>query len=105
MPLTSDLIKNEKGKSEKIDQMCSRIKEASSKMVKVFDELLESAIIESSEVQLNFDKLNFTEPIDEIISSNKKITGYKNQTILASKIKIIPKSSFTVNKKPAFPPA
>src|SRR5665213_1690513 len=50
IPIWSDLIKNEKPKSEKTDQMCTKIKEASSKMLCIVDELLESARIESSEV-------------------------------------------------------
>ena len=81
IPLWTDLINQEKSGSEKIDQMCHKIKEASSKMIRVINDLLEAARIESSEVQLNFDKINFTDLIEGVIATNKIIAGNKNQTL------------------------
>jgi len=81
IPIWSDLIKNEKPKSEKTDQMCTKIKEASSKMLCIVDELLESARIESSEVHLNLEKINLPDHIASVVSTNNIIAENKNQTI------------------------
>ncbi len=81
IPLWGELIKKEKNNPEKINEMCSKIQKASSKMFRLVDELLESARIESSEVQLNLEKINLTENIAAVVSSCKIIASKKDQTI------------------------
>jgi signal transduction histidine kinase len=81
IPLWSDLIQKEKNNSEKIDLMCSKIKEASSTMLHVVDDLLEAASRESVEVPLNLQKINLTKHIESLVLVSQIIADKKNQSL------------------------
>lgn len=81
IPIWSDLIKNENDNSENISKMCGKIKEASSKMFRVVNELLETARADSEACQLNMDKIDLSELIASVVSSYKILAANKDQTI------------------------
>ncbi len=81
IPLWTDLIKQEKNDSPAIGKMCDKIKEASSKMMRVINEMLESARIEASEIRLNFINLNFANLIERVAATNKVLANKKNQEL------------------------
>lgn len=81
IPIWSDLIKNENDTSERTGKMCEKIKDASWKMFHVVNKLLENARIESEESQLNMDKINLSELVSGVVSSNKIMAVNKNQKI------------------------
>lgn len=81
IPIWTDLIHNKKADEREIQKMCLKIKEASSKMINVLNELLESAQLESNEVELNFNKINLSNLINGIISTNRIVAEKNNQVI------------------------
>lgn len=81
IPLWAGLIQQEKDDQDAIVKMCNKIKEASTKMVEMINELLESARLEASEVQLNFSIINFANLVERVVATNKVLANNKNQKL------------------------
>lgn len=80
IPIRADLIKEESG-SETIETMCDHIKNASLKMNRTINELLEAARIEIGEIRLRMDLLDFANSAERVVSTNQHLAEKKNQRI------------------------
>ncbi|MEO6539226.1 MAG: GAF domain-containing sensor histidine kinase [Ferruginibacter sp.] len=80
IPLFADMIKHETDR-EKIATMCDKIEHTSARMLRMVNELLESASTEANEIQLNLKPINVADLVAAVIARNKILADKKNQQI------------------------
>lgn len=81
IPVRADLIKLKKHDPEAVEKMCDQIKMASFNMVRIIDELLQSATAEAGKIRLLLIKLAISDIVANVVAMNQALAERKNQLI------------------------
>lgn len=81
IPVRADLIKLKKHDPEAVEKMCDQIKSASFNMVRILDELSQSATAKAGKIQLLLVKLNVSDIANNIVVMNQPLAERKNQVL------------------------
>ncbi len=79
--LGAELIKEEKNDGQAFQEICNRIINAGKKSTILIDDLLESAHKEANEIKFHFNKIDFSNLIEDVVTTNQILADNKNQKI------------------------
>lgn len=77
--MATDIIQKKVTNSTVVEKMCAHIARSGKSSLRIIDELLESAHLDSGEFTLQFSKFNLGELIQEVVESNEILASKKGQ--------------------------